>query len=141
MKAIKQISVFIENEPGRLARITNVLKDHGINMRALSIAESGEFGIIRFIVDRPKNGYKILDDAGFTVTETNVLGVKMQDVPGSLANVANVLGQNGINIEYCYAFTIKGEAILILKVDDEDKAISVLNETQKLLNDGDVYGI
>ncbi|MDY6966080.1 MAG: ACT domain-containing protein [Halobacteriota archaeon] len=137
---IKQISVFAENKPGVLAKVTNLLKDEGINIFALTIAETGEFGVVRFIADMPDRAYEILHVAGYTVSETDVLGVGMEDVPGSLARIAYLLGDEDINIEYCYAFTMKNWAILVLKVDDLERAASVLKSSgKKLLSVDDVY--
>ncbi len=132
---IEQISVFAENTPGRLAMITNVLKENGINMSALTIAETGEFGIIRFISNDSEKAYKVLHDNGFTVTRTNVLAIEMENVPGSLADIANILGDNGVNIEYCYAFAIqdKSKAVLVLKIDDQVKGMEILEGAERRL--------
>jgi len=126
-KIIKQISLFAENKPGRLANIANNFRKSGINIRAFTIAEAGDFGIIRMVVDRPEDAHKMLHNAGFTVSETNVLGVEMEDVPGGLGKIADVLGERNINIDYAYAFVTKTEkALLILRVNDIEGAILVL---------------
>ena len=137
-KTIKQISVFVENKPGRLASVTEVLYKRGINLRAFTIAEAGDFGIIRMVVDKTEEAYKALKDAGFTVTLTDVLGVEVKDEPGGLYRIAKALGDEGINIEYVYAFTFGGDkALIILRVDDTDKAIEVL-EKEGLLFKGEI---
>ncbi|ADI73498.1 amino acid-binding ACT domain protein [Methanohalobium evestigatum Z-7303] len=133
---LKQISIFAENKPGRLADIADKLKNADVNIRAFNIAEAGEFGIIRMVVDNPDKAYESLHNTGFTVSETNVLGIEMEDVPGSLSNIANSLGKRGINIDYSYAFVTKTEkALLIVRVDDIKGAISVLDDASFKLVD------
>jgi hypothetical protein len=129
MVAIKQISLFLENKPGRMAMVAKTLSDAGVNIRALTIAEAGDFGIIRMVVDDTEKGYRVLRDKGFTVSETDVLAVELKDVPGGLYEVANTLGVNNVNVDYAYAFvTTKAErAMLILRVDDITRAAQVLN--------------
>lgn len=128
MAAIKQLSLFMENKPGRMARVTRTLSDAGVNIRALTVAEAGDFGVIRMVVDNTKKGYEVLHDKGFTVSETDVLAVEMKDTPGGLYEIVNTLGINDINVDYAYAFvTEKAErAMLIIRVDDTKKANEVL---------------
>ncbi len=130
MEAIKQISIFMENKHGRMARVAKALGDAGVNIRALTIAEAGDFGIVRMVVDDMDKGYKVLREEGFTVSETEVLAVEIEDSPGGLFEIANTLGENNINIDYAYAFvTAKSErAMLILRVEDISGATRVLNE-------------
>ncbi len=126
-KIIKQISLFAENKPGRLANIASKFHKAGINIRAFTIAEAGDFGIIRMVVDRPDEAYKVLHKDGFTVSETSVLGVVMDDVPGGLGKIADILGGNNINIDYAYAFVTRSEkALLILRVSDINASIRIL---------------
>ncbi len=128
-KIIKQISLFAENKPGRLANVADNLKSAGINIRAFTIAESGDFGIIRMVVDNTDYAYNILHDAGFTVSETNVLGIEMDDVPGSMSRIAEVFGKAKINIDYAYAFVTRNQkALLIVRVNEIEKAIKTLEE-------------
>ncbi|AEA47283.1 ACT domain-containing protein [Archaeoglobus veneficus] len=137
-KTIKQVSVFVENKPGRLAAVTEKLYEKGINIRAFTIAEAGDFGIIRMVVDKTDEAYKTLKDAGFTVTLTRVLGVEVEDEPGGLYKIAKALGNANINIEYVYAFTFGGDkALIILRVDDIDKATEIL-EKEGLLFKGEI---
>ncbi|MGM0771495.1 MAG: ACT domain-containing protein [Halobacteriota archaeon] len=142
-KMIKQISLFAENKPGRLANIADKFKEAGINIRAFTIAEAGDFGIIRMVVDEPDMAHKVLHDAGFTVSETNVLGVEMEDVPGQLAMIADVLSDKNINIDYAYAFVTKTEkAFLIVRVNDIRGAVKVLDGANiRLLDMSDVHNI
>ena len=130
MVAIKQISLFVENKPGRMAKVSKTLSDAGVNIRALTVAEAGDFGVIRMVVDDPEKGYKVLHDGGFTVSETEVLAVEMKDIPGGLYEIVNTLGENDVNVDYAYAFvTAKAErALLIIRVDNLEKARRVLTD-------------
>ena len=126
-KTIKQVSVFVENKPGRLASVTEVLYKAGVNLRAFTIAEAGDFGIIRMVVDKTEEAYRALKEAGFTVTINEVVGVEVRDEPGSLYRIAKVLGDENVNIEYLYAFAFGGDrAIVILRPDNLEKAVEVL---------------
>jgi hypothetical protein len=128
LEAIKQISLFVENKPGRMAKVSKTLSDAGVNIRALTVAEAGDFGVIRMVVDDPKGGYQVLHDNGFTVSETEVLAVEMKDIPGGLYEIVNTLGESDVNVDYAYAFvTTKAErAMLIIRVDNLEKAREVL---------------
>jgi hypothetical protein len=130
MAAIKQISIFVENKPGRMAGVAKALGDAGVNIRALTIAEAGDFGVVRMVVDDMERGYTALREKGFMVSETDVLAVEIKDVPGGLYEIVNSLGMNNVNVEYAYAFvTAKAErAMLILRVDDVKRAAEVLSE-------------
>ncbi|AET63696.1 ACT domain-containing protein [Methanothrix harundinacea] len=130
MVAIKQISLFVENKPGRMAKVSKTLSDAGVNIRALTVAEAGDFGVIRMVVDDPEKGYKVLHDGGFTVSETEVLAVEMKDIPGGLYEIVNTLGESEVNVDYAYAFvTTKAErALLIIRVDNLEKARRVLTD-------------
>lgn len=115
MVATKQIPLFLENKPGRMAMVAKTLSDAGVNIRALTIAEAGDFGIIRMVVDDTEKGYRVLRDKGFTVSETDVLAVELKDVPGGLYEVANTLGMNNVNVDYAYAFvTAKAERAMLI---------------------------
>jgi hypothetical protein len=128
--AIKQISLFVENKPGRMAKVSKTLSDAGVNIRALTVAEAGDFGVIRMVVDDPERGYQVLHDSGFTVSETEVLAVEMRDIPGGLYEIVNTLGESDVNVDYAYAFvTTKAErAMLIIRVDNLEKARKVLTD-------------
>lgn len=127
---VKQISVFLENKSGRLAAVTRVLGENGINIRALSIADTSDFGILRLIVDDPPRAYAVLKEAGFTVSVTDVMAVEIPDTPGGLADVLDILGRAGANIEYLYAFVSKsaGNALVLFKVEDVETAARALQE-------------
>ncbi len=141
MKVI-QISVFIENKPGRLAAVTDVLGENGINIRALSIADTSDFGILRLIVDKPELAYEKLKEKGLTASITNVLSVRMPDRPGGLAEVLRVLNGHGINVEYMYAFVSKStdDALVVFKVENIEEAAEKLAGTGiSLLSQDEVY--
>jgi hypothetical protein len=120
---IKQISVFSENRPGRLAAIAQALGEVKVNILAFSIAEANGFGVVRALVDHPQKAHDKLQSLGFNIAFTDVIAVKMKDTPGGLFEVAQILGDAGINIEYSYAYSGKGGAVLILRVDQVDDAI------------------
>jgi len=127
---IKQISVFIENLQGRLADITEVIAQNKIDIRALSLADTTNFGILRLIVDRPYEAEEALKREGYTVSLTAVIAIGIDDAPGGLAGALRVLSDNSISIEYLYAFISKkeGRASVILRVDDGDRAVEILND-------------
>lgn len=120
----KQISVFLENKAGRLSHVTRVLGEAGINIRALSIADTSDFGILRIIVSDPEKAYRILKEANFTVSETEVIAVQVPDSPGGLAAVLEQMSDGNLNIEYLYAFlgTSGNDALVIFKVEDIERA-------------------
>ena len=127
---VKQISVFLENRPGTLAEFTRILEKSSIDLRALSLAESEDFGIVRVIVDDPYKTIRILKEEGYICSVTKVIAVEIADKPGSLVKMLNVLGDNNVNLEYSYAFLAKkaNSAFMILRVADNDKAIKVLTQ-------------
>lgn len=125
---VKQISVFVENKPGKLAELTNVLHQNGIDMRALSIAEAEDFGVVRIIVNDSYNTACVLKDAGYVLSVTPVLAAAIDDKPGALDAILDILGEAGINLEYIYAFLgrVHGKAYMIMRVSDCDKAVDAL---------------
>ena len=127
---VEQISIFIENKSGRLAEVTRVLGTQGINIRALSLADTSDFGILRLIVDKVDVAKKALKEGGFTVGKTNVVAVEVPDHCGGLAGVLKTIEAAGLNVEYMYAFVNKSgaNAVLIFRFDEMDKAIAILQE-------------
>ena len=122
--SIKQISVFVENKFGRVSDICNVLADNHINMSALSIADTSEFGVARIIVDKPEEAKKVLSESGVIVKISDVIGVAIDDRPGGLAAVLSLLKEGGVSVEYLYAFLPKAKehAMVVMKVNDPDTA-------------------
>jgi len=141
---VKQISVFLENKSGRLAEVTKTLGKEGIDISALSIADTTDFGILRLIVNQQEKAEAVLKDNGFTVSSTSVIAIAVEDKPGGLAVALDILESNSIGIEYMYAFIgkSKDEALVILRVEDSDKAIEALkNNGIKVISSKDVYGL
>lgn len=126
--AIKQITVFVENKQGALVSITDTLAENNVNIRALSIAETEDFGILRLIVNDEETAKKTLTENGYLIKVTNVVGVKIGDAPGKLTEALRVLDKAGINMEYLYAFMARTEkhAYVVLRVEDDEIAESAL---------------
>ena len=125
---IRQISIFSEHKPGRLASVAKALQEEGINIFAFSIAEANGFGVIRAIVNRAEDAHKKLTELGFMVSFTDVIAVKMRDQPGGLYETATMLGDAGINITYSYAYSGRDAAVLIIRVDKVEDAIRAIKE-------------
>lgn len=127
---VKQISVFLENTPGKLADFTDILSKNNIDMRALSLAEASDFGIVRIIVDDVYTAATVLRGEGYISAVTEVLAFEIPDEPGGLARVIRALGDNGVNVEYMYAFTTRkvGTAYMIFRVEDNQRAIEVMRQ-------------
>lgn len=141
---VKQISVFLENKSGRLAEVTKTLAESNIDISALSIADTTDFGILRLIVNDPEKAEGILSENGFTVSSTSVIAVGVPDEPGGLAAALDVLDKESIEIEYLYAFVGKEDkaALVIFRVEDPDKAIKVLQDNGiKVLTSEEVYNL
>ncbi|MCX8130358.1 MAG: acetolactate synthase [Clostridia bacterium] len=139
---VKQISVFLENKSGRLAEVTKVLGSNDIDISALSIADTTDFGILRLIVNKPERAEEILKDSGFTVSCTSVIAIAVADEPGGLAKALEILDNEAIGIEYMYAFVGKtsNEALVILRVEEPDRAIKSLSGKEiKVLPSDTVY--
>ena len=127
---VEQISIFLENKSGRLAEVTSVLSEAGINIRALYLADTADFGILRLIVNDTEKSRQVLKDHGFTVEKTKVVAIEVPDRPGGLSSILNTIKNEGINVEYMYAFVEKsGEnAIVIFRFDEFEKSIDVLRQ-------------
>ena len=126
----EQISIFIENKEGRLAEVTAILRDAGVNIRALSLADTTDFGVLRLIVNENEKATTALREQGFTVGKTRVLAVEVNDEPGGLNQVLDPLSEQGVNVEYMYAFANPQckNAIMIFRFDDLEKAKIILAE-------------
>jgi hypothetical protein len=129
---IKQLSIFLQNRMGSLSKPLEVLTDAGINIRAMCMADTSEFGILRLVVDDPMKGKEALEENNFLVKITEIIGVEMNDAPGGLTDILKVIKENEIDLEYLYAFSHdKSEkAILLLHASDIDELINVLTENK-----------
>ncbi len=125
---VEQISIFIENKSGRLAEVARVLGDAGVNIRALSLADTSDFGILRLIVNDCEKAKQVLKNTGFTVSKTEVVAIEVPDRPGGLFEILQALDKESINVEYMYAFVERcGEnAVIIFRFDETEKAIKTL---------------
>lgn len=140
--SVKQISVFLENKGGRLADVTKALGEQGIDISALSIADTTNFGILRMIVNNPDRAESALKEKGYAVRVSEVLAMAVEDTPGSLSGALDILEKSGIAIEYIYAFVGKTDsrALVVLKAGDMDKASRVLTDAGIcVLGDEEVY--
>lgn len=127
---IEQISIFLENTNGRLAEVTRILGNHQINLRAISIADTADFGILRLIVDHPQKSLEILKAEGFTATVTEVIGVEVPDQPGGLSQVMHTFEENNVNIEYLYSSLERNRnrAVVMFRIENIDQGLQILQE-------------
>ena len=138
---IKQLSVFLENKQGRMCAVADLLAQNHINIRALSLADTSEFGILRLIVDKPEEGKRILSEAGIVVRVTDVLSLTMEDTPGGMFGVLRLLSESGIGVEYMYAFAGKndGEAFMIIQTEEPEAAEGILSRGG--FRQADIHGL
>lgn len=138
---IKQLSVFLENKSGRLNEVTTLLGEAGINLTAFSVADTSEFGILRVVVPEPEKALKVLKDNHFSVSLTNVVCLNTPNQPGALARALNILAEEGVFIEYLYAYSTEDKsANIMLKPSDIDKCIDVLQAHHlELVKASDLY--
>lgn len=139
---VRQLSVFVENRPGRLSAVTAALASENVNIRAVSIADTKDFGIMRVIVDDPDKAVAALKAHDFIASAANVIAVIADDKPGSMAAIMELLYKNNISVEYMYAAFLnreKGMACLVLRVDNNDNAVTALNEAGiRMLSEKDI---
>ena len=141
---IQQISIFVENKAGRLAEVVGLLAEHQIDLRALSLADTSDFGILRIIVNDGEKASAVLTEAGCIYTVSDVLAVAIQDKPGGMAGVLKLLGEAGISLEYTYAFIARSgdTAYMICRVDDNEGAIAVLTAAGiRLIGQSEIAGL
>jgi len=140
---VTQISIFLENTGGRIAEATSILAEAGINIRAMSLADTTDFGVLRLIVSDVDKAEKALKDKGFTVGKTNVVAVQVEDKPGGLNNILKILAQAEINVEYIYALLKEGKnAVMIFRFDNTDNALCVLEANNiKIFSGEEVYAM
>ena len=135
----QQISIFLENKAGRLSEVTRILSDAGVNIRALSLADTSDFGVLRLIVDDNEKAENTLKQGGFTVKTTPVVAALVNDRPGGLHGILDLLTRNGINVEYMYAFVQQSgdNAVMIFRFDKLEEAARILSENGVEIIDGD----
>lgn len=141
---VKQLSIFIENQTGRLYKALDILAQENINIRALSLADTSEFGILRLVVNSPEKGMEILEKNNFIVKLTDIVAVELDDTPGGLTKILKILKEGNIDLEYLYAFTHDktSQAILLLHTKDLDEMIKVLESNDvKLVPEDVVYNL
>lgn len=141
---IKQISIFLENRRGRLCEVCSLLGENGINIRALTVAETESFGVLRIVVDKTDEAVKLLKENSFTANVTEVVAAEVADEPGGLAKVLKAIEQGNINIEYMYGFVEKhgGKALLVFRFEDADAAIETLKKNNiNTIGRADVQGL
>jgi len=138
----QQISVFAENKPGKINRITGILADNKINIRAITISDTGDYGIIKLLLDKPQEGCDLLKDSGFAATLKDIVAVKMDDRPGGLHGATTVLTKENINVEDAYGFILEGgsTAVFVFQVENVQKTENVLKDAGfDLLADNELY--
>jgi ACT domain-containing protein len=139
---IKQLSIFLENKKGRFTEVARILGDAGINMTAFTVAENSDFGILRLIVSDPDAAKEILKEHRYAVSATDVICVQTPNKPGSLAKVMDIITAAGIFVEYMYAFSFGSGAIVIIRPDNLEKALEVLNENKvELLASNELFSL
>ncbi len=142
MMTVRQLSVFIENKPGRLCAATDILAKEGINLSALTVADTAEFGILRLIVDQPDRAREVLMNEGIVVRISEVLAIAMDDAPGGAVGILHLLSEAGLNIEYMYACVGRqsGKALMVVRTDDIELAEEILHRGgYGDINPADVY--
>lgn len=137
---IKQLSVFLEDRSGRLTELTRILAENDVNITALSVAETADYGIVRLVVGRPETAREVLEKAGFSIGLTDVVCVNMPDQPGSLYQILKILTEANINIDYMYAFSNRDVALAVIRAADIEQVINVLHSNSlTLLSQSDIY--
>lgn len=138
-KIITQLSIFVNNEPGRLANVCKIIKSVGIRVRAFNLAESAEFGILRAIVENPDDSFEKLREKGIIIRKTDIIAIAVTDTADSFFEAADVLGNAGVNIEYGYFYTGVSDSVLFVRVDDTEKAVDILEKAGiRLLDDAEI---
>ena len=128
---VKQLSVFIENRQGRLGEVLNVLKENNVNILSISLADTTEYGLLRLIVNDPKNGCDVLLEAGFSSMLTDVIIVKIPHVTGALQSILSLITEKNVNIEYMYGLSVEAtDASVVMKTNELDMALSVLDKAK-----------
>jgi len=127
-RTVRQLSIFLENKSGRLQEVLETLSRENINIAALTIADTSEYGILRLIVSDPEKGYKLLKTCGFSVNLTDVISISVSHEPGSLGKVLKKFSEENLSIEYMYAFSLGEKAIIVLRTDNRSKAFEIIEQ-------------
>ena len=136
---VRQISAFIENKAGRVSEVTEILGKASINIRGFSVSDTAEYGILRLVVDRPDEALETLKSAGFTVKESEVICIKLEDTPGALARALSIVSDAGVNIEYVYSLV---STYVVINVADVDRAVRLLSDQPvELVSQEDIAAI
>ena len=135
MTTIRQLSIFLENKSGRLQEVLEVLGNAKINITALTIADTSEYGIVRLLVSDPENGHKLLKDRGYSVNLTDVFSLSVSHEPGSLAKMLKSFSEENLSIEYMYAFSLGEKAIIVLRTNNRLKAFEIIERNNFALID------
>jgi hypothetical protein len=141
---VEQISVFLENKMGRLSEVTAILTESHVNIRALALADTSDFGVLRLIVDNTEKALQTLKNNGFTVSKTNVVAVEVTDRPGGLHDILTMLHDAGLNVEYMYAFVRSSgdNAVMIFRIEQDQTAIELLESKGVNVIDGEqIYSL
>jgi len=128
MKTVRQLSIFLENKSGRLQEVLEALGNEKINITALTIADTSEYGILRLVVSDPENGCKLLKTRGYSVNLTDVISLSVSHEPGSLATILKKFSDENLSIEYMYAFSLGEKAIIVLRTDNRPKAFEIIEQ-------------
>ena len=128
--SIQQVSVFLENKPGRLASVGRALRDAAINIRVLTVADTSDFGVLRMIVNKPEQAAEVLKNAGFTVRVNTIVAVEIDDREGVFYEIMHLCDQAGLNVEYVYSFVhqVSNKAVLFLRFEDPEQAIAIFRQ-------------
>lgn len=136
---VRQLSVFIANEAGRVSEVTGLLGDAGVNIRGFSVSDTADYGILRLVVDRPDEALALLKQAGFTVRDDEVICIDLPDEPGGLAGVLKIVAEAGVNIEYVYSLV---STFVVVNVGDVDRALHLLSDRPvKLASQADIASV
>jgi len=139
-----QLSIFVENKPGKFEKITKILGEKDLNIRGFSVASSGDFGVLKIIVNNPEKAFEILKENNITVSIRNILAVQIDDNSGSLHNLLNILSTNNINLEDCYGISVayNKSAVIIIEVEKYPEAEKILLANNiRILNDSEIYSL
>lgn len=139
MVSVRQLSVFLENKSGRLTEVLETLGNEKINITALTIADTSEYGILRLIVSDPEKGYQVLKAKGTSVNMTTVLSLAASSEAGSCSSILNVFSEEGLSIEYMYAFSVGSQSVMFFRTEDREKALSIIeHHGLRLMSEDDI---